>query len=198
MSRRAKGAEREAAVVTAAAELIAEQGLTELRVADVAERAGMSVGHVTYYFPSKTELLVRAIQQSEAEFQQEVLDALASMADPWSRFQLLVEMAAAAGPGDRSWLLWFEVWAQAATSAEVQAAQRQLDRWWRDTMRQVIDDGMTQGAFTCVDPAQAVSHLTALTDGLSVRVALGGGMSRDELLALVFHVARTTLGVDRD
>jgi AcrR family transcriptional regulator len=198
MSRRAKGAEREAAVVTAAAELIAEQGLTELRVADVAERAGMSVGHVTYYFPSKTELLVRAIQQSEAEFQQEVLDALASMADPWSRFQLLVEMAAAAGPGDRSWLLWFEVWAQAATSAEVQAAQRQLDRWWRDTMRQVIDDGITQGAFTCDDPAQAVSHLTALTDGLSVRVALGGGMSRDELFALVFHVARTTLGVDRD
>ena len=114
MQRRTKGAERELSVVTAAAELIAEEGLAQLRMADVAERAGMSVGHVTYYFPSKAELLVRAIQLSEEKFQQQVRRALQARDDPWDRLTALVELAGASGPKDPGWLLWFEVWANAA------------------------------------------------------------------------------------
>lgn len=66
--RRAKGKAREELVVGAAAQVIAERGLANVRVSDVAERAGMSPGHVTYYFPSKTVLLMRAIRHSEESF----------------------------------------------------------------------------------------------------------------------------------
>lgn len=195
MSRRTKGVEREAVVIGAAADLIAERGLAQLRVSDIAERAGMSVGHVTYYFPSKSELLVRAIQQSEAAFHAEVREALDALEGPWERLCTLVEMAAADGPGDRGWLLWFEVWANAATDEQVACAQRELDGWWRTTMHDIVLDGLDSGVFRCEAPARATAVLSALTDGLSVQLALGGEMERELLVELVLGTARDLLGV---
>ena len=196
--RRSKGAERELAVVTAAAELIGEQGLASLRMADVAERAGMSVGHVTYYFPSKTELLIRAISQSEEQFQSDVTAALARHNDPWSRLVTLVELAAAEGPRDPGWLLWFEVWANAAVDESVAEVQAQLGGWWRGQMADVIAYGIDRGAFSTSDPDRVGSVLSALTDGMSVQVALGdGSTTRDDLLDLVLSIARDLLEVAR-
>ena len=196
-SRRAKGAERERAVVNAASTLIAEQGLADLRMTDVAERAGMSVGHVTYYFPSKTELLVRAITASERQFQEEAEAALARRRDPWTRLRTLIELAAASGPGDRGWLLWFEVWANAGVDEGVGHAQRDLDRWWTETMRRVISDGVASGHFECDDVDRAAAILSALTDGLSVRLTLdGSSITRRQLLNYVTSTARELLGAD--
>lgn len=197
--RRTKGAERELSVVTAATELIAEQGLAQLRMSDVADRAGMSVGHVTYYFPSKSELLVRAIQQSEEAFQAEVLEALDRRDGAWDRLTALIELAAASEPNDPGWLLWFEVWSHAATDPKLSDVQRELDQWWRRQMADVIAYGTAQGAFRPEDPQRAVSILSALTDGLSVQVALGGGlMTRPELLETVLSMARDLLGGRQD
>ena len=197
-SRRAKGAERERAVVNAASTLIAEQGLADLRMTDVAERAGMSVGHVTYYFPSKTELLVRAITASEREFQEEAEAALARRRDSWTRLRTLIELAAASGPGDRGWLLWFEVWACAGVDEGVADAQRGLDRWWTETMHRVISDGVESGRFECDDVDRAAAILSALTDGLSVRLTLdGSSITRRQLLDYVTSTARGLLGVNR-
>ena len=196
MARRTKGAERELAVVTAAADLISEQGLAQLRMADVAERAGMSVGHVTYYFPSKTELLIRAIRQSEEQFQLDVVTALQRHLDPWSRFVTLIELAAAEGPRDPGWLLWFEVWAAAAVDEAVAETQAELDGWWRQQMAEVVAYGVDRETFRTDDPEQVVAVLSALTDGLSVQLALGdGSATRDDLLDAVLSLARDLLQV---
>jgi AcrR family transcriptional regulator len=195
MSRRSKGAEREQAVIDATVELIGEQGLPDLRVADVAARAGMSVGHVTYYFPSKSELLVRAIQQSEMSFQRQVTAALDQIDDPWQRFCTLIELASAEGPGDRGWLLWLEVWTNAVGNDQVAEVQRSLDAWWRSTMVAIVGEGVRRGAFECDNPGRATAVLSALTDGLSVQLALDGGLDRATVLDLIFDTARQVLGV---
>ena len=195
--RRSKGIERELSVVTAAAELIAEQGLAQLRMSDVADRAGMSVGHVTYYFPSKSQLLVRAIEQSEERFQTEVRNALQHQNDAWDRLGALVELAAASGPNDPGWLLWFEVWGNAAVDPEVAEVQSRLDGWWRQQMSDVIAYGTAQGSFHAADNVRAVSVLSALTDGLSVQLTLGSdAVDRAELIEIVMDVARDLMAVD--
>lgn len=195
-SRRTKGAEREQAVVAAAASLLAEQGLADLRMTDIAERAGMSVGHVTYYFRSKSELLVRAITSSEQKFHAQVEEAIGDHDDPWRRLCTLFELAAATGPGDRGWLLWFEVWANAGAEDDVAQVQRDLDRWWRVMMRQIVADGVASGRFCCDDVDRAVSILSALTDGLSVRLTLdGSSLTRRQLLEYLTTLSRELLGV---
>ena len=160
-------------MIAAAVELIAEQGLANLRVSDVAERAGMTVGHVTYYFPSKNALLIRAIRHSEMEFHQDVERRLARRADPRSRLRSLIEAACANGPNDPGWVLWFEVWSMAVNDPEVRAVQQELAAWWTNKLAETIKYGVERDVFHPTDEAQAVAVLSALTNGVSVQLSLG-------------------------
>jgi AcrR family transcriptional regulator len=193
--RQGRGADRERLVLAAATELIAERGLANIRVQDVAERANMTPGHVTYYFPSKTELLVRAIRQSEDAYARQLEDEVSGIDDPWQRLTRLVELSAAAGPGDPGWVLWFEVWALAALDPDVARLHAELDGRSRSTLGGVIEYGCQRGAFDTPDPQTAAVLLAALVDGLSIQVTLGsGGLDRARSLRLCDEAAQGLLG----
>ena len=55
-------------ILAAAAEVIAERGVSGTRIADVAERAGTSAPGVLYWFDSKDQLLGEALAAAEARF----------------------------------------------------------------------------------------------------------------------------------
>ena len=55
-------------MLAAAAQLIAERGFSETRIADVAERVGASPALVIYYFGTKDSLLTEALRWSERAF----------------------------------------------------------------------------------------------------------------------------------
>jgi AcrR family transcriptional regulator len=173
MKRQEKGAAREQLVVEAAAAVIAERGVANVRVADIAQQAGMSVGHVTYYFPSKAGLLIRAIQLSERALHEQVAEAIEQIVDPWERLDRLVELASPTGRGDPGWVLWFEVWATAGFDADLTKVQAELDSRWRGTLTQVIQYGCDQGAFVTADSQAVATLLSSLIDGLSIHVTLG-------------------------
>lgn len=194
--RRAKGEARERLVVGAAAQLIAERGLANVRIADIAERAAMSTGHVSYYFPSKSELLMRAIRQSEETFTDLLVEQLTTIRDPWARLTRLIELSSSTGPGDPGWVLWFEVWSNAATDPDVATVHDELDRRAKAILVDVIMYGREQGAFHCGDPQAAALMLASLIDGLSIQLTLGAGsLTRKHLLDVAFAAARTELQV---
>jgi AcrR family transcriptional regulator len=158
----------------------------------------MSIGHVTYYFATKRELLIRAITLSEQTFQQEVGAELERHDDPWQRVRTLIELASASGPRDRGWLLWFEVWANAAVDDEVALTQRRLDGWWRETLAAVVADGTARGVFEPPDTERATWAISGLTDGLSVQLALGApSLTRKKLISTVLEVAAGVLTADQ-
>lgn len=199
--RRTKGAVREQLIVDAAAAALAEHGLAHVTVSDIADRAGMSPGHVTYYFPSKSTLLMRAIQQSEEGLHQEVTEQVLAISDPWERLFHLIEVSASTGPGDPGWLLWFEAWANAAVDPELAVLQAELDARWRDTLTDVIEYGRAAGAFVTDDPQAVAVLLSSLIDGLSVHVTLGSPqVDVDTLRAVCTRAIEAHLGprVDRD
>lgn len=193
--RQAKGEARERLVIGAAAQLIAERGLANVRIVDIAERAAMSTGHVSYYFPSKSELLMRAIRQSEETFTDLLVDQLTTIRDPWARLTRLIELSAATGVADPGWVLWFEVWSNAATDADVARVHDELDRRAKAILLDVIAYGRDQGAFQTDDPERVALVLAALIDGLSIQLTLGsGGLTRKHLLEVTLAAARTQLG----
>lgn len=192
--RRAKGEARERIVIEAAAALIAERGLANLRMSDVAERAGMSAGHVTYYFPSKTSLLMRTIEYSESSLHQEVAANLQHIRDPWRRLYQLIESSAATGRGDQGWVLWLEVWANAGLDDELAKFQAELDARWRGTLTEVIRYGCERGNFVTDDPGAVSTLLSGLIDGLSVHVTLGDEqMSGPTMMELCVRAAEALL-----
>ncbi len=172
-NRRTKGRNREELIVEAAAQVITERGLANVRIADVAQRAGMTPGHVTYYFPSKTELLVRSIVQSEAAFTDEVEAQVRAIADPWQRLQRYFSLAGAGVRADRGWVLWIEVWSLAANDPQVAQVQQDLDSRSRRILADIIRYGVELDAFSCPDPEETAQLLNAVVDGLSIQLTLG-------------------------
>ncbi len=184
-TRREKGRAREEAVLRAATQAIADLGLANVRVSDIAERAGIGPGHLTYYFPSKDDLLMQAIRWSEQRFHDQVDTEISGIVDPWERLMKLIDLAAADGPGDPFWALWFEVWAKAGTDPAVAEGGRELEAWWRRSLGDTIRYGRDRGAFRASAVEDAVVSLGALVDGLSVQLALGqGDLTKPKLLEL--------------
>jgi AcrR family transcriptional regulator len=193
-SRRERGKDRQELIVRAAAQMIAERGLAQVRVADVAERAGISTGHVTYYFPTKSALLMAAIRDSEEQLIAEVERSVLRVRDPWRRLDRLVELSASSGPGDQGWVLWFQVWHEASLDPELAVVQDVLDRRWREVLADVLRYGAEREAFEVVDAEATARVLSAIVDGLSIQATLGApGVAAGDVLALFREAARTLL-----
>ncbi|MFJ6532665.1 TetR/AcrR family transcriptional regulator [Microbacterium sp. NPDC091662] len=198
-ARLAKGAARQKIVVDATAAAIAELGLANVRVADIAERAGMTAGHVTYYFPSKTDLLMLAIRRSEESLVEKVDAELRIIDQPWARLERLLELSASDGRGDPGWILWFQVWSDAATDDAVAAVHGELDGRWRSILREILAYGRERGAFTFDDLDDATDVISAAVDGLSVQLTVGApGFDRERMLRLSLQVCSAFLGMRAD
>ena len=115
-------------LLAAAADVIAERGLAGTRIADVAERVGTSSAAVLYWFSSKDELLAEALIADEERFAEELVSALAGIADPAAKLLRLIDACV----DDNNWTMWLEIWARApprrSSAARPPTARRRLAR----------------------------------------------------------------------
>jgi AcrR family transcriptional regulator len=157
-------------ILAAAAEVIAERGVAATRIADVAERCGVSPPAVLYWFDSKENLLAEALTADDDRFYEELGERIAGEATARERMVALIEVAAA----DADFALWMELWTWALRDADLRAARERFDSRWRATIEAVVADGIAAGEFGAdVDSAQAALAIAALIDGLTVQAALG-------------------------
>ena len=130
--------ERREILVRAAIDVIAEKGLSGTRVADIGERAGMSAGHVLYYFDGKGQIFTRAWRTVEEDLRAEVREAFESRRGARDRWEWLVRQAAPNGPGDPRILLWMEGWERAPRDPEVAALLLELEQRWIEMMIELL------------------------------------------------------------
>src|ERR1700738_3025099 len=102
-------------------EVIADRGYADTRIADVAERAGVSPALVIYYFKTKDQLLTEAIRYYEDNWYavgQSRMARLKSAAERLEEFVAMSCLPEAAPEPSGSSQLWLDFWAQAARNAE--------------------------------------------------------------------------------
>lgn len=162
-ARRAEVRER---ITTAARELIAEGGYVEAQVAPVADRAGVAVGTVYRYFPSKSELFAEVFREAS----QHEVDAMRAATserpeDPASeRIAAGVEtFARRALRGRRlAWALIAE-----PVDPAVEAERLHFRRSYRDVIAAVLDDGVAAGELPRQDTeATAAALVGAIGESL--------------------------------
>lgn len=186
-------------MLVAAAELIAERGFAQTRIADVAQRVGSSPALVVYYFATKDNLLTEALRHSEAGFYRATEDLLRRPATLAERLATLVDLTIVVesqGEVHGHWGLWFELWSEAFRQPEVARDRRQLDEQWRSLIRRMVQAGIDSGEIGPVDVDAFALTWAALLDGLAVQVALEDHTvtpSRAAEVALAF--ARRELGL---
>jgi AcrR family transcriptional regulator len=175
--------------------VIAERGVAATRIADVAERSGVSPPAVLYWFDSKEQLLAEALTADDDAFYEDLSERLAEAATPGERMVTLIETAA---EGADDFSLWMELWTWALRDADLRAARERFDARWRAAIETVVAAGVAAGEFGAdVDPAQAALAIAALIDGLTVQAALGDPeVSVPRLTATVLGSAERLLGAE--
>jgi AcrR family transcriptional regulator len=167
-------------ILEAAAELIAVSGFPDLRMDELAKRAGLSVGTLYLYFEGKNDLFVELVtgytDRLITRFHQAddaggtVVERLARRFDAYLDF---VEE-------NRAGFLYFR------DSGTVNTTGGRLSAWALDVhasdLRPLLEEGMASGELRPMDPgllAQAVTGL--LQHMVGVWLESDGAMSRDEL-----------------
>ncbi|MEX0991025.1 MAG: TetR/AcrR family transcriptional regulator [Actinomycetota bacterium] len=165
--------ERRAAVCRAAMELIAERGLEETTLRAIGELAGMSAGHVLYYFGSRDGILVETLAWSEAELTERRRATLAKIKDPWKKLRKLADLFLPDERRDPRWALWMEVTRLAPDDPDTLKAIDALEQEWVDDLADIIRYGTASGIFSTDDADGAVERISLLWEGLATQVYSG-------------------------
>lgn len=186
-------------VLAAAMGMIAARGLEKLTMAGLGREVGMSSGHLLYYFHSKDELLLQALEWSEGRLGAERGRLLARPGTARERLAAYVDLYVPDGHRDPHWTLWLEVWNR-SQNADDAARERQaaIEGAWHRDLVALIAEGVSRGEFRPVDADRFATRLRALLDGFSLHVAIGlPGTDRDRVLAHVSEfLGETLLAVD--
>jgi AcrR family transcriptional regulator len=182
-------------ILQAALDLIIEAGIDQVRLAEIARRAGMSSGQVMYYFASKEHILLETLAWQEHQDTVRRQAALAKVTGAWRQLERFIELYLPASHPDPSWILWLEAWARAPHNKDVSRFLEELLNLWRDDLTAIIARGVEEGAF---DPPAAMGDFTlrfiALLDGLALqRLQQMRHASRKYLTELAMHAARAEL-----
>jgi len=167
--------QRRGQMLRAALEVISERGFADTRIADIAERIGISPALVIYYFKTKEKLLTEAIRHYEDTWYADGkrrMDKLATAAERIEEFVAMTLLPDPEPEPEGTWKLWLDFWAQAARNPDVANVRQEFDERWREVVVSLVVAGQEAGEFADIDPHPFSIFLCALLDGLAIQVAL--------------------------
>jgi len=172
-------------IVRAAADSLLENGYSGTSVRAIASRAGVAIGNLQYYFPTKSELLVEAWRHLTSRSVEELRGALNGLTDPVQVLEVGVESIwdSLRRLGDIQ-LAAFDLLVQAPKQERLQAFLPELFARYREVIEEQLDRFERSGRIRLKLPRQVLVPLILNT-------VLGFGLyyvvSRDDescLLAL--------------
>jgi AcrR family transcriptional regulator len=179
-------------ILATTVELVREHGLTNVRVVDVAERAGTSPAGVIYYFASKDQLFGQAVADADAAFYATLRPELEQLESGVERMACLIVRASLT-----EWPLWMDTWLLARQSEDMRAAERGFEATWCETIADTIRHGQARGEFRAVDADEVAIRLAALSEGLAVHVVLEHpGRTRAHYVSMALKAAAIELGCE--
>ena len=190
-------------IVRETVRLVAERGFHAVRVAEIAEACATSTAAIHYHFPGRDDLLEAAVRWCMDEDTARRAARIADADDAADELRQLIELQTpATAQQRRQWLVWLDLWAEAARSTAIGRLHVDYYRQWRATVADVVRRGVDQGVFRLVDPQSAALRLTALIDGLATQVLAStpgtDGTTPDDMHEALLVYVDATLAAPRD
>jgi AcrR family transcriptional regulator len=166
-------------ILEAACDLIAADGIDEVRIARVARRAGASTALVHHYFSTREDLLEQALLHSFDRVGDERFgDRRAERPPPGETAteklgRLIDECLPLPGPQEQEWVLWVELWLRAVRDPSLRPVAIRLYGRYRAWIAAAIREGTASGEFAPTDPRALADRVIALLDGFGIRALLG-------------------------
>jgi AcrR family transcriptional regulator len=181
-------------ILRSAVEMVREKGLWEVRISDVARRAGVSPASVVYYFGTKDQLFAQAIAGADDAFYDALMPELERLERGLERMACLIVRSSAS-----DWVLWMDLWVYARRHPDIAGAERRFHMRWRSAIADVVRFGSAHGEWAELDAETIAVRLAAVTDGLAVHMVLGDpDHSREQYVENSLTAAARELGCELD
>src|SRR5262245_20583840 len=188
-------------IIEAAVAAIAEQGFQNLSLSEIEQRAGMSRGQLTYYFPTKEEILLGVFDrllllmyqrigtpggQEEGEAQESGWE--------WVK-HLLTRLTAQPPEAAEFHCLQYTFLSQIGHREDLRRRLAALYEEWRSKMGEGLADDMNRRPpLRPVSPRTVATLVQALLHGLAMQQAADpAAFRRDEMVSLCLDVLGTYL-----
>ncbi len=116
---------------------------------DIARRAGMTPGHILYYFERKERILAETLRLSEQELATQRRRTLDRTRTPRRRLEWFIDLYLPAGRDDTRWNLWTQLLVRPAGDAETAELLEQLNSLWRDDLTALLDGDRNRALRLC-------------------------------------------------
>lgn len=186
-----RGADTRARILAAAAELIGERGWSAVTTREIAQRADVPHGAVSYHFAGKDELLRRAA----------VAGTTAALGDPIAMTRaatsltevITIMRAYLAGdePAGPQMALVLETARQATRDPQLRDPIAEVLAQYRDVMAKLIESDQQAGTVRSdADPEALAAAIAALFDGLAVHANLDASLDTGAVTMLLDALIR--------
>ncbi|MDN5806442.1 MAG: TetR/AcrR family transcriptional regulator [Brevibacterium sp.] len=194
----AEVAARRSAILEASLDQIAAQGPEAVRMKDIAEAAGLSVGTLQYYFGSRESLLVHAFSTHSSATVDAIAGLTREQGTAWERLRSSLRAVPRIGDLRRRSQVWLELIAASTRNDYLRDSADTVFDSWRAHFRDLIEVGVDDGSFRLQsDVDLIVDILIAAIDGFDLAVAAGRNDSTPERIADSLELtAGSLLGVD--
>jgi AcrR family transcriptional regulator len=142
--------QQRARVLEATIAAIADVGVDRLTMSDISKRAGMTPGHILYYFGRKKRILIETLKGSEHDLAERRRPELGDLRDPHAKLHRLVGLYLPRGPADARWHLWLQVGVHPPDTEEQLEQLEQLELLvdlWVDDLVAALQQGVEDGTF---------------------------------------------------
>ena len=162
-----KKKEKKQLIVRAALAVFAKKGVSNTKIADIAEAGGFGKGTIYDYFRSKDEIFMAAFSHFDELMKTEIARRMFLITDPQKKLMTFIEAS-------------FEIWLEHADFAEIMFdywAEGIRDRHdnidlqaiydeYGDFIAAILDDGTRKGVFRNMDSKMVAAFIIAGMDGL--------------------------------
>ncbi len=166
---------RKAHILKTAQTCFVRKGYHQTTMDDIVREAGLSKGGVYWHFDSKKELFLSIIESTLGTAQAAMQESMTSQASAREKLDaVLAGFAAMTTSGQILEIapLTLEVWSQNLQDPEVNKVALTVYNQFRNSVVQVIEQGIAQGEFKPVNATALTSIILALYDGLMVQAII--------------------------
>jgi AcrR family transcriptional regulator len=154
-------------ILAAATSVFAQKGFAGASMNDIVRAAGLSKGGVYWHFKSKDAIIMAIFDQHFGSLIAQLDQVLAEDGPAATKLMQLVE---GAGQQSERWVAQFpwpmEFYALAARDEALNGLMARYFRAYGERLVSLVKQGIAEGEFRAVDPADTVITLEALFEGI--------------------------------
>lgn len=149
---------------------VAEKGYSAVTLQDIAKRAGVSKGSTLYYFSTKEDLFLGALEWIISVVHERIHEAIASASDPVSKMKAVIGVIFGNAQESRQFFLAYSDFISIGTrNRRFHDLNAKFYEGCCGHDREIIELGMKAGIFCPVDLDDASSMVRALVDGMMMQ-----------------------------